>query len=126
MFICFCIAVVLAGITGLFAANLSNRSDRSAARVVTVVLGVLAALLLLGSMVTVVGSREVGIVTSFGKYQSTEGPGWHFNAPGCVRRNTAPPGLYDNSAYSRWYRGPHCRYKCHHVGPVKTCQQVCR
>ena len=52
--------------------------------------------------------------------------GWHFHTGACVRRNTAPPGLYDNSAYRRYYRTPTCRYQCRFVGPVKTCQQVCR
>lgn len=53
-------------------------------------------------------------------------PGWHFHTGACVRRNTAPPGLYDNPSYRRWYRTPVCRYQCRFVGPVKTCQQVCR
>jgi hypothetical protein len=52
--------------------------------------------------------------------------GWHFHTGACVRRNTAPPGLYDNPSYRRWYRTPVCSYKCRFVGPVKTCQQVCR
>lgn len=52
--------------------------------------------------------------------------GWHFHDRACVRRNTAPPGLYDNPSYRRYYRGPLCTYRCRHVGPVKTCSQVCR
>ena len=52
--------------------------------------------------------------------------GWHFHSGACVRRNTPPPGLYDVPAYRRFYRGPLCRYQCRFIGPVKTCQQVCR
>jgi hypothetical protein len=52
--------------------------------------------------------------------------GWHFHTRACVRRPTAPPGLYDNPAYRRFYRGPVCSYRCRFIGPVKTCQQVCR
>ncbi len=52
--------------------------------------------------------------------------GWHFHTRACVRRNTAPPGLYDGPSYRRFYRGPICSYRCKYVGPVKTCSQVCR
>lgn len=52
--------------------------------------------------------------------------GWHFHTGACVRRNTAPPGLHDYYANRRYYRAPLCRYTCKHVGPVKTCSQVCR
>ncbi len=52
--------------------------------------------------------------------------GWHFHTGACVRRPTAPPGLYDNQSYRRYYRGPVCSYQCRFVGPVKTCRQVCR
>ena len=52
--------------------------------------------------------------------------GWHFHGAACLRQNTAPPGLYDGPAYRRYYRGPHCTYRCKFVGPVKTCSQVCR
>lgn len=52
--------------------------------------------------------------------------GWHFHSRACVRRPAAPPGLYDAPAYRRFYRGPVCSYQCRHIGPVKTCQQVCR
>lgn len=52
--------------------------------------------------------------------------GWHFHTRSCLRRNTAPPGLYDGSSYRRYYRGPVCTYRCKFVGPVKTCSQVCR
>ena len=52
--------------------------------------------------------------------------GWHFHTRAWVRRNTAPPGLYDGSSYRRFYRGPICSYRCKYVGPVKTCSQVCR
>ena len=52
--------------------------------------------------------------------------GWHFHTRACVRRNTAPPGLYDGSSYRRFDRGPICSYRCKYVGPVKTCSQVCR
>ena len=52
--------------------------------------------------------------------------GWHFHTGACVRRNTAPPGLYDGPSYRRVYRNPVCVYRCRPVGPVKTCQQICR
>lgn len=52
--------------------------------------------------------------------------GWHFHSRGCARTPTAPPGLYDGTAYRRHYRGPRCTYQCRHIGPVNTCQQVCR
>jgi hypothetical protein len=52
--------------------------------------------------------------------------GWHFHTRACVRVNTPPPGLYDGPSYRRVYRGPVCSYQCRLVGPVKTCQQVCR
>ncbi len=52
--------------------------------------------------------------------------GWHFHSRACVRRNTAPPGLYDGPSYRRFYHGPICSYRCKFVGPVKTCSQVCR
>ena len=52
--------------------------------------------------------------------------GWHFHTGACVRRNTAPPGLYDGPSYRRFYRSPVCVYRCRPVGPVKTCQQICR
>ena len=52
--------------------------------------------------------------------------GWHFHTGACVRRNTAPPGLYDYSRNRRFYRGPLCSYQCRSTGPVKTCQQICR
>lgn len=52
--------------------------------------------------------------------------GWHFHSRSCVRRNTAPPGLYDGPSYRRFYRGPICSYRCRFIGPVKTCSQVCR
>lgn len=52
--------------------------------------------------------------------------GWHYHSGACVRVPTAPPGLYDVPAYRRWYRGPYCSYQCRFIGPVKTCQQVCR
>lgn len=52
--------------------------------------------------------------------------GWHFHNGACVKRPTAPPGLRDTPAYRRFYRGPVCAYRCRNVGPVKTCQQVCR
>jgi regulator of protease activity HflC (stomatin/prohibitin superfamily) len=92
VFILFCVFLVLAGIAGAVAGTARKtpppgRSDakwkarRPPARAATVVLALAAAGCLFVSMVTVVGSREVGIVTSFGKYQSTQGPGWHFNAP---------------------------------------------
>jgi hypothetical protein len=52
--------------------------------------------------------------------------GWHFHNRACVKQPTSPPGLRDIPAYRRFYRGPVCAYRCHNVGPVKTCQQVCR
>lgn len=52
--------------------------------------------------------------------------GWHYHSGACVRVPTPPPGLYDRPAYRRYYRGPLCSYRCRHIGPVKTCQQVCR
>ncbi len=52
--------------------------------------------------------------------------GWHFHTRACVKRPASPPGLRDAPAYRRFYRGPICSYRCRHVGPVKTCQQVCR
>ncbi len=52
--------------------------------------------------------------------------GWHFHTRACAKRQASPPGLRDAPAYRRYYRGPICSYQCRHVGPVKTCQQVCR
>ncbi len=52
--------------------------------------------------------------------------GWHYHNRACARIPAPPPGLYDGSAYRRHYRGPRCTYQCRHIGPVKTCQQVCR
>lgn len=52
--------------------------------------------------------------------------GWHFHNRACLRVNTPPPGLYDGPSYRRFYRGPICSYRCQFIGPVKTCQQVCR
>lgn len=52
--------------------------------------------------------------------------GWHFHTRACQRTNVPPPGLYDGPSYRRYYRGPVCTYQCRHVGPVKTCSQVCR
>ena len=52
--------------------------------------------------------------------------GWHFHTRACQRQNTPPPGLYDGPSYRRFYRGPVCSYQCRFIGPVKTCQQVCR
>ena len=52
--------------------------------------------------------------------------GWHFHTRACVRNPTPPPGLYDAPAYRRFYRGPVCTYQCRYIGPVKSCQQVCR
>ncbi len=52
--------------------------------------------------------------------------GWHFHSRACQRVNTPPPGLYDGPSYRRFYRGPLCSYQCRFIGPVKTCQQVCR
>jgi hypothetical protein len=52
--------------------------------------------------------------------------GWHFHDRACFRVPVPPPGLYDVPAYRRFYRGPLCTYRCQFIGPVKTCQQVCR
>jgi hypothetical protein len=52
--------------------------------------------------------------------------GWHYQGRACQRIGTPPPGLYDRPYNRRYYRGPVCRYQCRYVGPVKTCQQVCR
>ena len=52
--------------------------------------------------------------------------GWHFHSRACVRNPVSPPGLADGPTYRRYYRGPLCSYRCRYVGPVKTCQQVCR
>lgn len=81
MFWVFCVVAVLAGLAFTAGAGMRSNSDASALRGVGTLLGALAAILLFISSLTVVGSREVGIVTAFGKYQSTEGPGWHFTQP---------------------------------------------
>jgi hypothetical protein len=52
--------------------------------------------------------------------------GWHYHGRACHSVQTPPPGLYDRPYNRRYYRGPICQYKCRFVGPVKTCQQVCR
>jgi hypothetical protein len=52
--------------------------------------------------------------------------GWHYHGRACQRVQVPPPGLYDRSYNRRYYRGPFCQYRCRFVGPVKTCQQVCR
>jgi hypothetical protein len=52
--------------------------------------------------------------------------GWHYHGRACQRVQTPPPGLKDRSYSRRYYRGPICQYKCRFIGPVKTCQQVCR
>ena len=52
--------------------------------------------------------------------------GWHFHTRACRRVRTAPPGWYDAPAYRRFFRTPLCSYQCRFIGPVKTCQQVCR
>src|SRR5262249_14264170 len=52
--------------------------------------------------------------------------GWHFHDRACLRGPVPPPGLYDVPAYRHFYRGPLCTYQCRFIGPVKTCQQVCR
>jgi hypothetical protein len=52
--------------------------------------------------------------------------GWHYHGRACQRVQTPPPGLYDRPYNRRYYRGPICQYTCRFVGPVKSCQQVCR
>ena len=52
--------------------------------------------------------------------------GWHFHSGACVRRNTAPPGLYDYPSNRRYYRGPLCSYSCRIIGGVKICRSTCR
>lgn len=57
--------------------------------------------------------------------------GWHFHTRACVRRDVAPPGYASAPHHSPEgvrgsYRTPFCGYHCRFVGPVKTCQQVCR
>lgn len=52
--------------------------------------------------------------------------GWHYHDRACIRRNTAPPGLYDYPANRRYYRGPLCSYRCGITHGVKICRQICR
>ena len=52
--------------------------------------------------------------------------GWHFHDRACLRLDTAPPG-YANAPGTRGsYATPLCSYRCRFIGPVKTCEQVCR
>jgi hypothetical protein len=76
----------------------------------------------------VAGQPDVAVELAHGCHPGVQrdNSGWHFHTRACVRRNTAPPGLYGGPSYRRFHRGPICSYRCKFVGPVKTCSQVCR
>ena len=52
--------------------------------------------------------------------------GWHFHDRACLRHDTAPPGYANGPGARGSTRTPLCSYRCKFVGPVKTCEQVCR
>ena len=86
------------------------------------------ALPLSGSAVQRAAETSAPVVLAHGCHRGIQRDygGWHFNTRACVRMAAPPPGLRDGPAYRRFDRGPVCTYRCRHVGPVKTCQQVCR
>lgn len=57
------------------------RSITLTGTVIMVLAAGVAALCLIVASITVVGAREIGIVTTFNAYHSTEGPGWHIVPP---------------------------------------------
>ena len=52
--------------------------------------------------------------------------GWHFHTRSCAMVGVPPPGLNRGKHSWRYHGDPSCRYSCRKIGPVKTCQQVCR
>ena len=52
--------------------------------------------------------------------------GWHFNDRACRRHDVAPPGYVTAPGRRGSFTVPLCTYRCHFVGPVKMCNQVCR
>lgn len=79
-FVLFIILLIL----GLVVLALIRAVDEEAKLLVGITSGllVLGALIVLALSSTIhVGSREVGVVTSLSKYESTQGPGWHVVSP---------------------------------------------
>ena len=51
--------------------------------------------------------------------------GWHYHNRACGRVDTPPPGYFDRP-YRKYHKRPICRTECRFIGPIKTCDQVCR
>ncbi|WP_329405379.1 SPFH domain-containing protein [Nocardia vinacea] len=81
LFLTFVILGLATGCIGIGSSFLSDRDARGGARFITVVLAALALLALAGASTTIVSTRSVGIVTSFGKPTGTLSNGIHLIKP---------------------------------------------
>ncbi len=59
--------------------------------------------------------------------------GWHYHGRRCRREAAPPPARFRGPPPRRhregsWRRdrGPVCTERCQYIGPIKTCERVCR